>query len=59
MRWACVCVCVCAGVRVCVCARACVCVYVTVNAKNNFGDTLDAMFNIACARSVSEHVGRY
>ena len=30
---------------------------VTVNAKNNFGDTLDAMYNIACARSVSENVG--
>ena len=32
-------------------------VYVTVNAKNNFGDTLDAMYNIACARSVSENAG--
>ena len=30
---------------------------VTVNAKNNFGDTLDAMYNIACARSVYENVG--
>ena len=30
---------------------------VTVNAKNNVGDTLDAMYNIACARSVSENVG--
>ena len=30
---------------------------VTVNAKNNFGDTLDAMYNIVCARSVSENVG--
>ena len=30
---------------------------VTVNAKNNFGHTLDAMYNIACARSVSENVG--
>ena len=29
---------------------------VTVNAKNNFGDTLDATYNIACARSVSEDV---
>ena len=26
------------------------------NAKNNFGDPLDAMY-IACARSVSENVG--
>ena len=51
--------CVCAGVRARARACVCVCVYVTVNAKNNFGDTLDAMFNIACARSVSEHVGRY
>ena len=41
------------------CVRACVhaCVYVTVNAKNNFGDTLEAMYNIACARSVSANVG--
>ena len=30
---------------------------VTVKVKNNFGDTLDAMYNIACARSVSENVG--
>ena len=29
---------------------------VTDNAKNNFGDPLDAMY-IACARSVSENVG--
>ena len=29
---------------------------VTNNAKNNFGDTLDAMY-IACARSVSENFG--
>ena len=28
----------------------------TDNAKNNFGDPLDAMY-IACARSVSENVG--
>ena len=28
----------------------------TVNANNNFGDTLDAMYNIACARTVSENV---
>ena len=28
---------------------------VTDNAKNNFGDPLDAMY-IACARSVSENV---
>ena len=49
-----VCVCVCARARACV--RACVCVYVTVNAKKNFGDTLDAKYNIACARSVSENV---
>ena len=51
-------------------ARACVYVHVravcmcresindiTVNAKINFGDTLDGMYNIACARSVSENVG--
>ena len=66
------CVCVCACVRACVrecvraCVRACVrgcvraCVrayvYVTVNAKNNFGDTLEATYNIACARSVSDNV---
>ena len=29
---------------------------VTDNAKNNFGDSLDAMY-VACARSVSESVG--
>ena len=29
---------------------------VTDNAKNNFGDPLDAMY-IACARPVSENVG--
>ena len=29
---------------------------VTDNAKNNFGDSLDAMY-VACARSVSENVG--
>ena len=29
---------------------------VTDNAKNNFGDALDAMY-IACSRSVSENVG--
>ena len=29
---------------------------VTDNAKNNFGDPLDAMY-VACARSVSENVG--
>ena len=49
----------------CVCASVCVHVRavcsesikdVTVNAKNNFGGTLDAMY-IACARSVSENVG--
>ena len=59
---ACVCTRVCS--RACVCTRACaVCVCcesmndVIVNSKNNFGDTLDAMYNIACARSVSENVG--
>ena len=50
------CVCVCVHVRaVFVCSE-----YindVTVNAKNNFGDPLDAMCNIACARSVPENVG--
>ena len=50
MRWA----------RACVHVRA-VCSEsikdVTVNGKNNFGDTLDAKYNIACARSVPEHVG--
>ena len=46
------------------CTRAC-CVRacsesisdVIVNAKNNFGDPLDVMCNIVCARSVPENVG--
>ena len=37
----------------CVYAR----VHITVNAKNNFGDTLDAMYDIDCARSVCQNVG--
>ena len=68
----CTCVCACECVRASVCVGVCViasvCVHVravcsesikdvTVKAKNNFGDTLDAMYNIACARSVSENVG--
>ena len=42
--------------RVCACARESM-NDVTVNAKNNFGDPLNAMYNNACARSVSENVG--
>ena len=53
---ACVRACVCVHVRaVCVCSESMK--DVTVNGKNNFGDKLDAMYNIACARSVSENVG--
>ena len=39
--------------------RACMraCVYVTVNAKKKIEDTLEAKYNIACARSVSENFG--
>ena len=56
------CVRACVRAYVCVHVRAvCVCSEsmkdVTVNGKNNFGDKLDAMYNIACARSVSENVG--
>ena len=62
------CACVCACVCVCVCVGVCGCVHVsavtvcresmndvTDNAKNNFGDPLDAKY-IACARSVSENI---
>ena len=54
--------------RVCACMRVCVHVRgvwvcseymnnVTVNAKNNFWGSLDAMYNISCAISMSDNVG--